>query len=353
MDSGCPICSGYKVVKSNSLAITHPMLASQWFYEKNGDLTPASVHAGSHKKVWWKCNVKDDHIWESQIKSRAQLKLGCPYCSGRRTCKSNSFAERMPHLIGLWHPEKNYPLSPFDVTPYSNKVSWWKCPEGSDHEWQTSAANIVNGSTCPVCLGRKITRTNNLSNLYPDLIQEWDFAQNNPLDPSNLSPGSKLKVWWKCKRYPDHIWFATIHDRTRKKSGCPFCAMQFNISELNMFELIKKVFPNEAVFYRAKPKWLQRMELDVFLPRLKMAFEYQGQQHFRPIDIFGGKEAYIKQVERDKLKRHLCGKEKVILIYIYFDENLNMDLILGKLSDAGINIKINTENEGDVGSETT
>jgi hypothetical protein len=239
-------------------------------------------------------------------------------------------------MAELWHPTKNHPLNPTEVTPYSSQIVWWKCPEGDDHEWQATIANVVNGSTCPVCMGRKITTTNNLFALHPELKDEWDFGENTENDPWKLSPGSKQKVWWICKRDREHRWLTTVGDRTVKGSGCPYCADRLNLNELNMLEIIKKIFLTEAISYRAKPAWLQRLELDVYLPALKLAFEYQGQQHFRPIELFGGAEAYRKQVERDQLKRDLCVKNNIVLIEVYYDEVLSMKLILSKIDDAGI-----------------
>jgi len=213
---------------------------------------------------------------------------------------------------------------------------WWKCPEGVDHEWKAIVANVVNGSTWPVCMGRKITTTNNLLALYPELKEEWDFEENADIDPRKTSPGSKQKVWWVCKRDPEHRWFATIKDRTAKGSGCPYCAERLNVSELQMLEIIKAAYPAEEVVYRAKPEWLQRLELDAYLPALGLAFEYQGQQHFRPVELFGGVEAYVKQVQRDRLKRELCVQRKIVLIEVYYDEPLSMELILSKIDDAGM-----------------
>ena len=46
--------------KENSLAVTHPELTVQWDYEKNGNLTPENVTAGSSKKVWWVKNGKSE-----------------------------------------------------------------------------------------------------------------------------------------------------------------------------------------------------------------------------------------------------------------------------------------------------
>ena len=63
-----------------SLAETHPEVAKQWHPTKNGDLTPSCVSTFSHKKVWWKCPIGDDHEWKSSISHRTINKSGCPFC---------------------------------------------------------------------------------------------------------------------------------------------------------------------------------------------------------------------------------------------------------------------------------
>ena len=334
LNSGCPVCSGYKVVKSNSLAVTHPEIAAQWYYKKNYPLTPDKVYGGGHKKIWWKCPKGDDHEWHTKIKSRVNGG-GCPICSGRKIAKSNNMLIKYPKIAKLWHTTKNGNLAPSKVTPFSNQIVWWKCSKGDDHEWSSTVANVVSGSTCPVCMKRKITSTNNLFALFPALKEEWDFKKNKHIRPTKLSAGSHTKVWWICKHNNEHNWFATVKDRTQKDSGCPFCAIKLNVSELKMLEIIKKIFSLEKILYRYKPKWLKRMELDVYLPNLKLAFEYQGKQHFQPIDFFGGEQVYIEQVKRDKMKKEICDKRDIVLVYVLYDENLSKKLIQQKVVDAG------------------
>jgi len=214
MNTGCPICAGYRVVKSNSLATIFPELAAQWDFKKNTNLTPDSVYAKSTRKVWWKCPEGPDHNWKAQIKSRANG-IGCPICSGRKIAKSNSLGYKYPEIAKLFHQTKNIGISVYGVTPFSSAIVWWKCPEGNDHIWKSTVANVVNGSTCPVCMGRKITESNNLGTLYPELLKEWDF-EKNLIDPKKTSPGSKYKVWWICQRDNEHTWYSTIKDRTSK-----------------------------------------------------------------------------------------------------------------------------------------
>lgn len=334
MQTGCPICAGFRVVKSNSLAYVYPELAIQWVFNKNKGITPDKIYARSSKKVWWKCPEGDDHIWKSQIKSRAKG-IGCPICSGRKVARSNSLATKFPEISSWFHKTKNGALTQSDITPYSNKLVWWQCPEGDDHEWQATVANVVNGSTCPICMGRKITETNNLATMYPSLMDEWNYDKNS-IDPSSISPGSKEKVWWICKRNNEHEWYATIKDRTAKASGCPICSIKLNVSETKMLEIIKAILPNQEILYRYKPTWLQRMELDVFIPSENVGIEYQGIQHFMPIDFFGGEETYIEQVKRDKLKKELCYNKGVTLVEVYYNEHLTIELIRNKLINAGI-----------------
>ncbi len=79
--NGCSICRGFTVVKSNSLATTHPYLIKEWHPTKNGHLTPYDVFSGSHKKVWWKCLKNPKHPdWKVDVRNRALKDSRCNYC---------------------------------------------------------------------------------------------------------------------------------------------------------------------------------------------------------------------------------------------------------------------------------
>lgn len=76
--------------------------------------------------------------------------------------------------------------------------------------------------------------------------------------------------------------------------------------EFQLFLLLSSYYPDAFFQYRAD--WLELQSLDVFLPSLNIAFEYQGEQHHRPIEFFGGEEHYRKTVERDLKKRAFAPK---------------------------------------------
>ena len=71
-----------------------------------------------------------------------------------------SLAELNPELARQWHPTKNDNLSPYDVTPNSQKKVWWKCPKGDDHEWDAIVADRNNGIGCAVCSNYKVVESN-------------------------------------------------------------------------------------------------------------------------------------------------------------------------------------------------
>ena len=68
--TGCSICAGKKIVKSNSLKTLDPKLAKEWHPTKNGNLSPENIGIGSAKKVWWKCPKGGDHEWEAAVVQR-------------------------------------------------------------------------------------------------------------------------------------------------------------------------------------------------------------------------------------------------------------------------------------------
>jgi hypothetical protein len=98
-----------------------------------------------------------------------------------------------------------------------------------------------------------------------------------------------------------------------------------------MYQVIKKIFPDTLVFREASPPWLGRQRLDVYLPQLKLALEYQGQQHFQAVSLFGGTHSLARTIERDALKKKLCEENSTELIYIHFDDPLTVSSLKHRL----------------------
>ena len=230
-DSGCPFCSGKRVIKGETdLETLYPKVASEWHPTKNGIMKPGDIAAKSNMKVWWRCS--EGHEWYATIVNRTNLGRGCPECGQVKKIKSRhntllrtygSLADNHPEIAKEWHPVKNGDLLPSDVESGSIKKVWWlgKC----GHEWEASIGNRTNRkSGCPYCAGLKVIKgITDLKTQYPDIARDWDFEKNGNLKPDEVTASSNVKVWWKCSAC-GHEWKTTVGNRTSLGRGCPECS---------------------------------------------------------------------------------------------------------------------------------
>jgi hypothetical protein len=272
--SGCPVCSNKKVVESNNLQTLAPEIVHEWHPTKNKSLNPNQYGIGSHKKVWWKCQHGPDHEWKAQINERVSGS-GCPFCRNLKVSVTNNLASNNKNLLREWFYKKNTHINPQVVTVGSGLKVWWKCDKGPDHIWQASVINRVRGSGCPICSGNVTVESTSLGELYPELCKEWHPDKNSRFTPSDLSPGSGQKVWWKCNKGTDHEWFTSVANRVKGRN-CPFCTLTpQSRQELTItFELIQ--------FFNINPKGFKTKvngklwSIDIYIEEFNLGIEFDG-----------------------------------------------------------------------------
>jgi hypothetical protein len=133
-----------------------------------------------------------------------------------------SLAIERPDLVAQWHPSKNLPLTPRDVTAGMETRVWWKCPRGRDHVWEAKVLGRAHkGNGCPFCANRRTSSKSSLAVLAPKLAREWHPTKNGAARPTDVVPGSGKKAWWRCRF--GHEWRTTIVQRTKVGTGCPYC----------------------------------------------------------------------------------------------------------------------------------
>jgi hypothetical protein len=108
------------------------------------------------------------------------------------------------------------------------------------------------------------------------------------------------------------------------------------VSERELLNIVKGISPENAVVHQASPEWLGRQRLDIFIPELRLAIEYQGQQHYKPVSLFGGEEGFLQTQERDKLKAKLCAENGINLIFFRYDETITRNLIETRIKKAPV-----------------
>lgn len=311
--NGCPYCSNQKVLSGyNDFATTHPDLLAEWDYDKNAPLKPTAITAGSSKKVWWICSL--GHSYEMIIGSRtAKRKSGCPYCSipAKKVLKGfNDLQTKFPSIASEWHSTKNGLLKPSEVLCGTEKRVWWICSVGHSYNMPICTRTGISKGNCPYCSNQRLLKGfNDFETKHPDLLNEWDYEKNSLL-PSQIGVGTHKKVWWKCPF--GHSYSSIPSNRVGKMhSGCPVCAKERHTS-----------FPEQALFYYLKKAFDDVInsdtgaigsELDIYIPSLKTAIEYDGLN-------------WHKNTKHEMKKNSLCVNNGIKLIRIreeglpYYDE---------------------------------
>lgn len=108
--------------------------------------------------------------------------------------------------------------------------------------------------------------------------------------------------------------------------------------ELSLFHAVRRQYPD--TLYQYRPEWLGRQSLDLYIPSIRTAIEYQGVQHFLPVDFFGGEEALSQRQELDQQKRRLCDENQVRLVewpYTKEPTDSNVQDIIANKKTARIN----------------
>lgn len=80
--SGCPYCSGNRVLPETSLAKLYPRIAREIHPTKNGTIDPNVIAAKSHKRLFWQCREYSSHVWVTTVAHRTSG-TGCPKCAQR------------------------------------------------------------------------------------------------------------------------------------------------------------------------------------------------------------------------------------------------------------------------------
>jgi hypothetical protein len=228
--TGCPVCRNLIVVKGiNDLETTHPALINELV-----DTDPSKVHAGSKKKVSWKC--KQGHRWTTSINLRTKRNLGCPYCSNQKLLVGyNDLATTHPELASEadgWNPST--------FTAGSLKKVSWCCPKG--HRYDSVIRDRAQRKTeCVYCVGKKVlSGFNDLLTTHPDLA-----SQAFQWDPKTVSAGSSSKkLAWICDK--GHVWKSVVANRIRENSGCPFCKNKALLVGFNDLKTVEPSLAREA-----------------------------------------------------------------------------------------------------------
>lgn len=267
------------------------------------------VYVNSATKGKCKCKMCG-HEWYS-VPHTLLAGGGCPMCGRKKNIKAqvmtkDDFINRAKSVHG-----DKYDYSRVVYINSHKKVEIICTKHGSFFQAPT---DHLRGHGCNKCASEAIGRQKRKTT--EEFIQE--YRRRYPSSKLDLS-----QVDYKTTRKPitvickEHGTFNIQPQHMLKGCGCPICSMS-NLEKSVMTYLEANFMRYERI---KRDKWLGLQTLDFYLPDLNVGIECQGDQHFKAIDHFGGKEKLDMIVERDERKKRLCKENGVNLIYVLDESN--------------------------------
>ncbi len=174
-----------------------------------------------------------------------------------------------------------------------------------------------------------------INNLKSRKKTYFDFEKKQMCD-NDGSFDAKKKIYFPgFSRYPEFEakriiikkWIRKAENEVRILKG--YTLVGSLVNESILYRKIKEHFESYNVVSQYRPKWLGRQSLDIFIHDLNVAIEYQGDQHSRPVEFYGGAKGFEKTLQRDKVKSDRCKRNGCKLLYVY--PNYNIDIVLEEI----------------------
>lgn len=180
--------------------------------------------------------------------------------------------------------------------------------------------NHLRGQVCSFCTGKK---------LNTKIFIERSKNIHTQYDYSNVEyKHSKEYVFITCKEHGDFKMKPNDHLNGK---GCPACKNSKGERKIKyILEKLEIKYMSQYKFDDCKYK--RELSFDFYLPDYNTCIEYDGVQHFKPIDIFGGVNRFEDDKVRDSIKNDYCVKNKIKIIRIpYYKFNDIQSILIENL----------------------
>lgn len=237
------------------------------------------------------------------------MKHGCPYCSGTAKKTTNQFAEEMQErnpsieIIGEYVNSK---------TPIESRC------KVCGHIWNPTPNSLQQGKGCPECSGLKRKTQEQfileMEQLHPTIIVVGQYKNN------------RTKVKCKCTQCNEYF-HGVPHAMIDGGNGCPNCTT--SRGENRIKEWLKShniVYECQHIFKKCKDKRV--LPFDFYLPHENVVIEYDGIQHFKISEFFGGIDSFEKLKLHDEIKTEYCKSHGIRLLRIPYLDYDNIETIL-------------------------
>ena len=254
-------------------------------------------YVNAQTKVCVICPIHGE-FWMMPMNHIYQQKQGCPKCANRGL-NTEEIIKKFREVHG-----NKYDYSKVEYVKMHNKVRII-CPMHGEFE-QTPSKHLL-GQGCKKC--GIIERAKKKTKTTEQFIKEAKAIHGDKYDYSKteyVNAYTKVKIICPTHGEFEQRPFDHIHNH-----GCPMC------SESLLEREIKTLLEEHNIEFESQKRfdWLDKQSLDFYIPKLNIAIECQGGQHFDPIEHFGGEREFKVIQERDKRKNRLCSENGIKILY--------------------------------------
>lgn len=305
--NGCPSCSGN--IKSTTQNFINSCL------EKYGDQKydySLSKYISSKKQVTIRC-IEHDYIFKQIPSYHLKGTAGCKFCK-----KSYSDFESFLVLANKKHHNKyTYIKDSFKTSQVAMEIV---CPVHGT--FQQSPNTHLSGSGCQLC-GRTTTAKKKTYN-SDKFIEKANKVHNNKFTYDKLIyTNARATVTITCSVHGDFEQIAANHLRGY---GCKPCAESTFVSKAEKDLVLYLQSLELDVIQSYRPPWMGRLELDIYVPSLNLAIEYNGSVYHHS-DNETKSEFYkttYKAPEYHLNKFNICLENNVNMIHIFDFEDIEV-----------------------------
>lgn len=317
-----------------------------WFKYNNDRNNNVRGRKNGSPKYYWICRCdcgKCKSVKATHLKNKSTKSCGClsvdSAAENFSAIKKESFYDwcirtNNKILLEYWDYDMNTD-SPNDVPFASEKEFYFRCING------------IHGSELKkVCVFTKNVRPSKLwceqcksflywanTNISDNFIEEYIASDDlEYISKLRASSGRKIKI--KCQNKSCSHVYEISCEKFKLGRRCPMCSC--SIGE-NIISDILKSRSISYIFQKEFDKLLGinggKLSYDFYLPAYNLLIEYQGEQHNKPIDYFGGRSQFKKQQEHDRRKREYAKKNSIDLLEIWYWDFDNIEYVLNEKLD--------------------
>ena len=277
------------------------------------DYEVLSEYTNAHGKVLMK-HLKCGNTFEKNVHDIITKSSGCPFCNGTK-----------PGLYNEQWVINNTPAPYHYISGYKNMKE--KCIFHCDKcgiDFKQLPSRLINqhiyGCNCQST--KKKTHEQFLKELGEECLQEYEILDTYINADTKITFKHK-KCGCIFKLEPDKFI-----NRNNKKY-CPICYYKKSKGEI----IIEKFLCDNNIEHVREITFptLKNKKFDFYLPLEQIIIEYDGEQHFYPIEFFGGQKGLEETQQRDKEKNQFCLSNNIQLFRIPYTEINNIYNILNKI----------------------